>query len=183
MSVCEARGRSARLSSRDHPHGGSKDLCLERSATRSARLGPRRRPAAASKWRVQSAVRSGRSREVVRRVSQKPAWTALLWGAQTLGMAFHELATNAGKYGALSVTEGRVAITWSLDGNDSGTFSTTWQERGGPPVVPPSKKGFGSMVIGRIAESSLGAKVDLEFAEPGLLWRLRCPAQNVTEER
>jgi PAS domain S-box-containing protein len=103
--------------------------------------------------------------------------------AQTLGMAIHELATNAGKYGALSVPEGRVAIVWRLEscGAGGGTFSISWREQDGPPVAPPSRNGFGSIVIGRLAESSLDAEVDLEFAETGLSWRLRCPAEGMLE--
>ena len=103
--------------------------------------------------------------------------------AQTFGMAIHELATNAGKYGALSAAEGRVMIAWSLerDGAGAETFALSWCEQGGPPVAPPSKSGFGSKVIGRLAESSLDANVDLEFRHTGLSWRLRCPAGGVIE--
>ncbi len=103
--------------------------------------------------------------------------------AQTLGMVIHELATNAGKYGALSANQGRVAISWSLerDGAGSETFTMSWREEGGPPVAPPSMKGFGSKVIGPLAESSLDARVDLDFRETGLFWRLQCPASGVIE--
>ena len=100
--------------------------------------------------------------------------------AQTLGMAIHELATNAGKYGALSNTEGRVAVHWGLE-RDGGAFTISWREQGGPAVAPPSRNGFGSTVIGRLAESSLDGRVDLEFLRTGLFWRLRCPAAAVIE--
>jgi PAS domain S-box-containing protein len=103
--------------------------------------------------------------------------------SQTLGMAIHELATNAGKYGALSIPEGRVTIAWGLEANGAGggTFTMRWRERGGPPVAPPSRSGFGSTVIGRLVEGSLDAKVDLDFLSAGLSWRLRCPAAGVVE--
>ena len=103
--------------------------------------------------------------------------------AQTLGMAIHELATNAGKYGALSVAEGRVAIDWGLERNGASgeTFEISWREHGGPPVVPPVRKGFGSTVIGPLVESSLDAKVALDLLKTGLSWRLRCPAGGVAE--
>jgi PAS domain S-box-containing protein len=103
--------------------------------------------------------------------------------AQTLGMAIHELSTNAGKYGALSVDQGRVAIDWLLerDGAGDGSFTISWREHGGPPVSPPSRKGFGSRVIGALAESSLDATVDLDFLKTGLRWRLRCPAAGIVE--
>ena len=103
--------------------------------------------------------------------------------AQALGMAIHELSTNAGKYGALSVAEGRVAIGWGLerDGTGGETFTISWREQGGPPASPPSRSGFGSTVICALAESSLHAKVDLDFSKTGLSWRLRCPGAGVVE--
>ncbi len=103
--------------------------------------------------------------------------------AQSLGMAIHELSANAGKYGALSVAEGRVAIGWGLerDGAGSETFTMRWCEQGGPSASAPSRSGFGSMVICELAESSLNAKVDLDFTKTGLNWRLRCPAAGVVE--
>jgi PAS domain S-box-containing protein len=103
--------------------------------------------------------------------------------AQTFGMAIHELSTNAGKYGALSVDQGHVAIDWLLERDATGgeTFTMSWREHGGPPVSPPSRNGFGSRVIGALAESSLDAKVALDFAKTGLSWRLSCPAGAVIE--
>jgi PAS domain S-box-containing protein len=67
--------------------------------------------------------------------------------AQSFALALHELATNAGKYGALSNTRGRVHISWSLASNGTNRFTFRWQERGGPPVRPPTRKGFGSAVL------------------------------------
>ena len=103
--------------------------------------------------------------------------------AQTIGMALHELATNAGKYGALSTREGRVEIEWSHKraGTDKETFELTWREKGGPAVEPPSVQGFGSTVICTLAEANLNAMVELDFAAGGLSWRLQCPAANVEE--
>ncbi len=103
--------------------------------------------------------------------------------AQILGMAIHELSTNAGKYGALSVAEGRVSISWGLERDSAGgeTFTMSWREQGGPPVSLPSRVGFGSAVIGPLAESSLTAEVDLDFLKTGLSWRLRCPAAGVVD--
>jgi two-component sensor histidine kinase len=103
--------------------------------------------------------------------------------AQTIGMALHELATNAGKYGALSTGAGRVEVAWSLDCAEKGTksFTISWRETGGPSVTAPERSGFGSAIIGNLAEISLGAKVDLAFESGGLSWVLRCPAQEVLE--
>jgi PAS domain S-box-containing protein len=104
--------------------------------------------------------------------------------AQALGMAFHELATNATKYGALSDESGRVELGWktvqSAEGEE--VFVIEWIESSGPPVAVPSSRGFGSTVICRLAERSLDAKVELDFPGTGLTWRLRCP-RGVVEER
>jgi PAS domain S-box-containing protein len=103
--------------------------------------------------------------------------------AQALGMAFHELATNATKYGALSDECGHVELGWETVQNAEGNevFTIAWTERGGPPVTAPSSSGFGSTVVCRLAERSLNAKVDLTYASMGLRWRLQCP-RNVVEE-
>jgi two-component sensor histidine kinase len=92
----------------------------------------------------------------------------------------HELATNSGKYGALSTDGGRVDICWGTDGD---TFTMSWAERGGPPVSPPEQRGFGSTVTETMAERTLGGKVDLDYAPSGVTWRLTCPAANALECR
>lgn len=67
-----------------------------------------------------------------------------------LGIAFHELATNAVKYGAFATDAGSVAIDWSIDPAAGGDrLRIRWRESGGPPVTPPAHKGFGSQVLGR----------------------------------
>ena len=96
-------------------------------------------------------------------------------GAQAIGLALHELATNAGKYGALSTDTGRVDICWATDGD---IFTMSWVERDGPPVSAPSRQGFGTIVMEAMAESSLEGKVDLDYSPSGLTWRLTCPAAN-----
>jgi len=105
--------------------------------------------------------------------------------AQTIGMALHELATNAGKYGALSNGAGRVEVEWGLDCAEEGeeTFTMIWRETGGPPVTAPEKPGFGSAIIGSVAESSLSAKVELGFAASGLFWSLHCPVSEAVESQ
>jgi PAS domain S-box-containing protein len=95
--------------------------------------------------------------------------------AQALGLALHELATNAGKYGALSVAVGRVDVRWRLEGD---TFVMSWTERNGPPVSPPERSGFGSTVLDSMAALSVGGEVKLDYARSGLTWRLMCPAAN-----
>ena len=105
--------------------------------------------------------------------------------AQTIGMALHELATNASKYGALSVDQGRVAIAWQLvDGSGAaGRFVMSWTESDGPPVVAPKRKGFGTTVIGRMVKMSLDCDATADFAPSGFSWRIDCPAQKVLEEK
>jgi PAS domain S-box-containing protein len=114
-----------------------------------------------------------------------PSLFILASAAQTIGMALHELATNAGKYGALSTFKGRVEIGWSLERTaDRGErFVMSWRESGGPPVVKPARAGFGSTVISRMARMSFDADVELDFAPEGLIWRLECPSDNVLEGR
>lgn len=101
--------------------------------------------------------------------------------AQTLSLALHELLTNAGKYGSLSNTDGRLEIAWSVERSEGReeAFEISWREEGGPPVTPPGRRGFGSTVIQRLASESLDAEVSLDFAAAGVHWRLRCPAQEV----
>ena len=100
--------------------------------------------------------------------------------AQAIGLALHELATNAGKYGALSTDVGGVDIRWAVDGD---TFIMSWTERDGPPVYAPRRRGFGTIVMEAMAERSVGGKVDLDYAPSGLTWRLTCPAANALESR
>ena len=85
--------------------------------------------------------------------------------AQTIGMALHELCTNAGKYGALSSGEGRLEVAWSLSAGEDKSFAMSWREKGGPAVAAPAKRGFGSIVIQRLAKESLDAEVDLDLRQ------------------
>jgi two-component sensor histidine kinase len=98
--------------------------------------------------------------------------------AQAIGPALHELATNAGKYGALSNDTGRVDIRW---GCDCHAVTMSWTERDGPPVSASERSGFGTIVMKAMAERSLHGAVQLDFAPSGLIWRLTCPAANTLE--
>jgi PAS domain S-box-containing protein len=103
--------------------------------------------------------------------------------AQVIGMALHELATNAGKYGALSTDTGNVDIEWYLEraGGGGHRFIMEWSENGGPTVVAPTRRGFGWSVLCQLTKASLGADVTLEYAPTGVVWRLGCPADRVRE--
>ena len=105
--------------------------------------------------------------------------------AQTIGMVLHELGTNAGKYGALSGSAGRVRIEWALEQSKAcdTNFVMSWTESNGPSVAEPSSKGFGSTVVFDLVRSNLQGEVDFEFAPTGVEWRLRCSAAKVLEEK
>ncbi|WP_262269319.1 PAS domain-containing sensor histidine kinase [Microvirga yunnanensis] len=89
--------------------------------------------------------------------------------ALALTLALHELATNAAKYGALSVPTGRVAITWSVRPGDPAHLTFRWQERGGPPVSPPTRQGFGSRLIERSLAMELAGEVHISYDPAGVV--------------
>ena len=96
--------------------------------------------------------------------------------AQTLGLALHELATNAAKHGALSAAEGRVTIGWRITGEAGARMLRfTWREQGGPAVAPPDRQGFGRMLVERVVPRELNGRGRLEFAAAGVSWELEAP--------
>ena len=103
--------------------------------------------------------------------------------SQSLGMALHELATNAAKYGALSNLSGSVAVCWDIESNLAGQpqFIMSWVERGGPPVAKIGRRGFGSTVIDGMLKMGLGCDVAIDFQPTGLVWRISCPAAGLIE--
>jgi PAS domain S-box-containing protein len=100
--------------------------------------------------------------------------------AQNLGLALHELAVNAGKFGALSVPGGRVSINWALRGP---ALALKWCEQFGPKVKPRRKKGFGSMVIERNLVRGLDADVNMSFDPGGLRCDIVIPASQIFTAR
>jgi PAS domain S-box-containing protein len=103
--------------------------------------------------------------------------------AQHIGMALHELATNAAKYGALSTPEGKVNISWRIEPAADGTPMCTlsWEEAGGPPVERPGRRGFGRVVIERTVARALHGEVNIEYAPLGLRWTLEFPKSLVSD--
>jgi two-component sensor histidine kinase len=96
--------------------------------------------------------------------------------AVVVGMIFHELATNAAKYGALSIPFGRVAVDWQVGlENGQRVLQVEWIERGGPRVEQPRHTGFGSRLIQQAATQQLNGRVDIRFASEGLTCRLELP--------
>jgi PAS domain S-box-containing protein len=105
--------------------------------------------------------------------------------AQDLGLALHELATNASKYGALSVPTGRIDIAWTVaDDMNSGAkrFIMTWRETGGPVVTRPIRKGFGSRVITSALAGAFNGQAILEYNPEGLSWELAAPVGRLFTE-
>ena len=94
-------------------------------------------------------------------------------------MAFHELSTNAAKYGALSVPGGKVDISWNVE-NDR--FTCWWQERDGPPVSPPTRTGFGSVLIRRVLALQLNGDVVIDYCPEGLRCVISASLEDVQEQ-
>jgi len=94
-----------------------------------------------------------------------------------MALVLHELATNAAKYGALSVTGGRLDIRWSM--LTSGDCQIEWKESGGPPVTPPRREGFGTALLDRSVPYDLGGASKVTYAPDGLEARFRLPARHV----
>ena len=94
-----------------------------------------------------------------------------------LGMVFHELATNAAKYGALSHPDGRIDISWSRD--EDGSLHLAWCESGGPPVAAPGPAGFGSRLIRSLIEKELAGEVVLDFPRDGVRCEMTLPIRFV----
>ncbi len=98
----------------------------------------------------------------------------------TLAMAFHELATNATKYGALSVPGGRIEIRWRperLDDDTRDWLHIDWTEQGGPPVAEPQQRGFGTKLIEGGVKAELGGSASLQFAGEGLRCEFLIPLE------
>ncbi len=103
---------------------------------------------------------------------QVPPKTAL-----ALGVAFHELATNALKYGAFSNDGGTVSVNWRIETSPSGKrLVLHWREKDGPEVTPPSRKGFGSQVIERGLAHELDGEVRVDYPPAGVVCTINVPA-------
>ncbi|UHC17291.1 PAS domain-containing protein [Methylobacterium currus] len=91
--------------------------------------------------------------------------------ALAFSMAFHELATNAHKYGALSNEVGHVRLVWNIiDGSHPETLHLTWREFDGPPVCPPTRRGFGSRLIERALADELGGHAEIDYRPDGIVF-------------
>ncbi len=100
--------------------------------------------------------------------------------ALALGLALHELGTNAAKYGALSNDEGYIEIAWTLAPRPQGPeFRLRWRERNGPLVLPPSRKGFGTLLIQRNLAAEFKGEVELEYQPNGVECTIYAPAEGL----
>ena len=93
----------------------------------------------------------------------------------SVALVFHELATNASKYGALSVDGGAVHVDWTTDGD---SLLLTWRESGGPAVTPPEKKGFGSALV-KSTISGHGGTIESDWAREGLTAKIVVPLSSL----
>jgi two-component sensor histidine kinase len=98
--------------------------------------------------------------------------------AVSLTMMIHELCTNAVKYGALSVPEGRVTISWTME-EVSERFKLHWRESGGPRVISPRKASFGSRLIEQALPGQLSGEARLRFEPEGLACEVNIPSKNL----
>jgi PAS domain S-box-containing protein len=115
-------------------------------------------------------------------VAAGPDFNVSARAAVGLSMALHELCTNAAKYGALSNDTGQVRIGWSIVGEGpEAEFEVVWQESGGPPVTPPTRKGFGSRLIQSSLSGALDGRSQIEYLSDGVVWRANLPYGSVNE--
>jgi PAS domain S-box-containing protein len=118
--------------------------------------------------------------EIERVSMQGPAVLLKPEAAQSLGLALHELAGNAARFGALSVDQGRVTVSWDqTDAPHSDALIVNWREEGGPPVKARRKRGFGSMALERHLAAALEADISLDFDPEGLRCRIAIPAKHL----
>jgi two-component sensor histidine kinase len=111
-----------------------------------------------------------------------PAVVVRAKNIQTLSLVIHELATNAAKYGALSVGSGRITVTWELvkNGGAEDRFRLDWSETGGPRAHQPAQKGFGSVIITSVIGAELNCTPAMEYTEDGFRYRLECSLPALT---
>jgi two-component sensor histidine kinase len=101
--------------------------------------------------------------------------------AVSLGMAIHELTTNASKYGALSRDSGKLTVSWTTERSGDGLLlDLHWIERGGPPVAASAREGFGSTLLRHVIEGQLRGKIDLDFSPEGLRVHARAQLPQTT---
>ena len=107
-----------------------------------------------------------------------PAITCSAAAVQSLSLLFHELATNAVKYGALGREKGHVNVDWTLDADG---MTVCWEEKGGPKVATPKRQGFGTKLLKQVTGRQLDAELDFDWAPQGLKVEIRLPHELFTQ--
>lgn len=95
---------------------------------------------------------------------------------QALALLIYELGTNSAKHGALGSPEGTVDLSWRIEGDE---FRLAWSEKGGPPVRPPKRRGFGCQLLERITPATLGGRATTQYEEAGFRYTLDAPAESL----
>lgn len=116
-----------------------------------------------------------RDREIGITVEGPPLWLDAQ-AFSVMALVLHELSTNAAKYGALSRAGGRLSVTWTME---SGACVIDWHESGGPPVRPPTRQGFGSVLIDRSIPFDLGGESDVRYLPEGVRGTFRIPGRHL----
>ena len=125
---------------------------------------------------IETALQPHRPDDASRGIVEGPPIRLSAKTALSLSMAFHELATNAVKYGAWSNEAGKVSVTWNVDVSDAGRrLKLEWRENGGPPVTAPPRRGFGSRLIERGLAAELEGEVKMTFEPEGMVCRVDAP--------
>lgn len=110
-----------------------------------------------------------------------PSVTLQPMAVQYLGIAFHELATNSARFGALSGRSGHISVEWSIHADDSGTklFRLSWTETDGPAVENIGHSGFGRVALQRVTPAALGGHASLQIATGAVVWTVEAPLTSV----
>jgi two-component sensor histidine kinase/CHASE1-domain containing sensor protein len=104
--------------------------------------------------------------------------------AQTFALLFYELATNAAKHGALSMPLGQVHLTWTIDrSGEEPLFKMIWRETGGPPVNAPSRRGFGELLVRRIAPRDVAGRSTVNYSSEGFQYELEAPLKELIDPK
>jgi len=105
--------------------------------------------------------------------------------AQTFALLFYELATNAAKHGALSMPQGEVRLSWTImrSGEEEPLFRLVWQERGGPAVTAPARRGFGELLVRRIAPRDVAGRSTVDYDSKGFRYELEAPLKELVDQK
>jgi len=165
--------------------GEGNDVALQKFHQRLATFGKAHDILTASAWataEIETVLRTALAPHVndAKRLSfSGPPITLGAKQALSLSLALHELATNASKFGALSTDDGRIEARWEIVGDKAKRFRFLWHETGGPPVVAPTRRGFGSRLIERVLGADFGGEVEIDYLPEGVRLTLTAPIESL----